>query len=329
MTLMRRLWPWLRMLIGAGILGILVWRLGTGAFVDGLRVIDGRSAIAALVIGLATTVVSAWRWCLVARRLDLRLSLPTAVADCYRALFLNVLLPAGVLGDVHRAVSHGRQSGNVGRGVRAVVLERFAGQVVLIAVGVTVLLTQPALISAVAHDLAPGSALTIGALVLLAVLLVIGGWTLSRRGGAPWHRALATAWTEGRTALLARDVWPRVALLSAGAVAGHLVLFLVAARTAGSHATVSQLLPPLVLTLLVMGLPVNIGGWGPREAVSTLAFGVTGLGAAQGLTAAVVYGVLTFVSTLPGAVVLFLRRDGRRRGQDRPRPGGTVHPAVR
>jgi uncharacterized membrane protein YbhN (UPF0104 family) len=318
----------MRMLIGAGILGVLVWRLGTGAFVDGLRVIDGWSAIAALVIGLATTVVSAWRWCVVARRLDLRLSLPTAVADCYRALFLNVLLPAGVLGDVHRAVSHGRKSGNVGRGVRAVVLERFAGQVVLVAVGVTVLLTQPALITAVVHDLTPSRALMIGTLVLLAVLVAIGVWAVALRGGAG-HRALATAWAEGRAALLARDVWPRVALLSAGAVAGHLVLFLVAARAAGSHATVLQLLPPLVLTLLVMGLPVNIGGWGPREAVSTLAFGVTGLGATQGLTAAVVYGVLTFVSTLPGAVVLFLRRDGRKRGPGKPWPGRTVHPAVR
>ncbi|GAA4594827.1 hypothetical protein GCM10023194_62800 [Planotetraspora phitsanulokensis] len=326
--MMRRLWPWLRTLIGAGILGILVWRLGTGAFVDGFRVIDGWSAVAALVIGLATTVVSAWRWCLVARRLDLRLSLPTAVADCYRALFLNVLLPAGVLGDVHRAVSHGRTSGNVGRGVRAVVFERLAGQVVLVVVGVTVLLTQPALITAVAHGLAPGDALVAGTLVLLAVLLAVGVWTVARRGGA-WHRALAAGWAEGRAALLARDVWPRVALLSAGAVAGHLLLFLVAARAAGSHATVLQLLPPLVLTLLAMGLPVNIGGWGPREAVSTLAFGVTGLGAAQGLTAAVVYGVLTFVSTLPGAVVLFLRRGGRARGPGEPWPSGTVRHAVR
>jgi hypothetical protein len=31
-----------------------------------------------------------------------------AVADCYRALFLNSVLPAGVLGEVHRAVIHGR-----------------------------------------------------------------------------------------------------------------------------------------------------------------------------------------------------------------------------
>ncbi|GII58670.1 hypothetical protein Pth03_70590 [Planotetraspora thailandica] len=323
MTAARRLWPWLRMLGGAAILGVLVWRLGTGAFLDGLRVVDGRSALAALVIGLLTTVVSAWRWCVVARRLGLRLSLPGAVADCYRALFLNVTLPAGVLGDVHRAVSHGRRSGNVGRGVRAVVLERFAGQVVLVAVGAAVLLSQPTLVEAMARHLVPGSAGGAVAAVLVVCVLVVCGlvglglavWALMRRGPATWRRtlsaSLSTAWSEGRVALLSRDTWPRVALLSAAAVAGHLALFLVAARAAGSQATVAELLPPLVLTLLVMGLPVNIGGWGPREAASTLAFGATGLGAAQGLTAAVVYGVLTLVSTLPGAVVLFVH--GRRR----------------
>jgi hypothetical protein len=95
-----------------------------------------------------------------------------------------------------------------------------------------------------------------------------------------------------------------VALLSVLAFAGHLGLFLVAARTAGSTAPAAQLLPLMVLTLLAMGLPVNVGGWGPREGVAALAFGAAGLSAAQGLTTAVVYGVLAFVAGLPGAAVL-------------------------
>jgi glycosyltransferase 2 family protein len=57
-----------------------------------------------------------------------------------------------------------------------------------------------------------------------------------------------------------------------------------------------------------MGLPLNIGGWGPREAVSTAAFGAVGFGATQGLSTAVVYGVLSLVACLPGVGVLLLRR---------------------
>jgi len=49
-----------------------------------------------------------------------------------------------------------------------------------------------------------------------------------------------------------------------------------------------------------------VAGWGPREGVAAWAFAAAGLGAAQGVATAVVYGVLVFVASLPGAVVLLL-----------------------
>ncbi|WP_265737523.1 lysylphosphatidylglycerol synthase transmembrane domain-containing protein [Actinacidiphila soli] len=302
----RRIWPWLRLLIGAGILAALVWRMGATAFVGGLRVIDGGSILAALAIGLLTTVFSAWRWCLVARRLGLRLPLAKAVSDYYRALLLNAVLPAGVLGDVDRAVRHGRRTGDVGRGVRAVFLERAGGQVVVLALGAAVLLTRPALVSSMAGHFLPSGAVLAVVLSALAVLVLLGAWALRRRGASRGRRAFAAGLADVRKGLLARGTWPGVVLLSAAGLVGHVALFLVAARVAGSPAPLAALVPPTVLALLVMGLPVNIGGWGPREAASTLAFGAAGLGATQGLATAVVYGVLTLVASLPGVVVLAL-----------------------
>ncbi|HEY7485287.1 MAG TPA: lysylphosphatidylglycerol synthase transmembrane domain-containing protein [Streptosporangiaceae bacterium] len=317
------IWTWLRLFIGVGIIGLLLWQLGTKAFLDGLRVIDARAVLVALAIGLATTVFSAWRWCLVARRLGLRLSLRGGVEDYYRALFLNAVLPAGVLGDVHRAVRHGRQEGDVGRGVRAVVLERTAGQVVTVASAVLMLLARPAMIPLRfrAAVTITGAAVAVLAIVVPVVAVVAGRrWRHSR---STWRRASAVSLGDLRRGLLARDAWPGVVLLSALTFAGHLALFLVAARTAGATASVGRLLPLMVLTLLAMGLPVNVGGWGPREGVAALAFGAAGLGAAQGLTTAVVYGVLAFVASLPGAWVLLqpslaeLRASGRRRDRGR------------
>jgi len=58
---------------------------------------------------------------------------------------------------------------------------------------------------------------------------------------------------------------------------------------------------------------VNIGGWGPREAVTAWAFGAAGLSATQGLTIAVVYGVFAFVAALPGALVVLVRAVRRAR----------------
>ncbi|MFJ5214624.1 lysylphosphatidylglycerol synthase transmembrane domain-containing protein [Streptomyces sp. NPDC088354] len=316
MTVLKRAWPWLRLLLGAGILGALVSRLGTSAFLDGLHMVSGTSVLAALGIGLLTTVLSAWRWCIVARRLGLRLRIGRAVADYYRALLLNAVLPAGVLGDVHRAVQHGRTEGDVARGVRAVVLERTGGQIVVLALGVAVLLSRPALLADMTRALLPDGtgalALTAAVLGTLAVAAPLTAWELRRRrrtGKAA--AALAGSLADLRRGLLARSTWPGVVLLSAAGLVGHVALFVVAARAAGSTAPVAQLVPPLTLALLVMGLPINIGGWGPREAVSTLAFGAAGLGAAQGLSTAVVYGVLTLVASLPGVAVLVLSRPPR------------------
>lgn len=295
-------------LAGAGILVVLVWRLGTGAFLDGLRRIDGPTLLAALALGLLTTVFSAWRWRVVARGLGIGLPLGRAVADYYRALFLNAALPGGVLGDVHRAVRHGQDTHDVGRGVRAVVLERTAGQVVLIAVGVTVLLAQPSPVLAWPRDLAasPGTALALA--VVCALAIAVGVRLRARLRGKPgtarWHRAVRAALAEARLGLLARRSWPGVVISSVVVLAGHLGTFLLAARAAGSTAPFAELVPLMVLALLAMALPLNVGGWGPREGVTAWAFGAAGLGAAQGLTVAVVYGVLTFAASLPGAGVL-------------------------
>lgn len=313
---MRRAGAWLRVLAGLGIIGVLLWQFGTRAFLDGLRMIDAGAVLAALAIGLATTVFSAGRWCLVARRLGLRLPMRAAVGDYYRALFLNAVLPAGVLGDVHRAVRHGRQEGDVGRGVRAVVLERAAGQVVVVAIAVPVLLARPDMVPARFHAtvMVCGAVATGLALTVSAVAVIAGRRRV--RSASRWRRTSA----DVRRGVLARDAWPGVVLLSVLTFAGHLALFLVAARTAGSAAPVGRLLPLMVLTLLAMGLPVNIGGWGPREGVAALAFGAAGLGAAQGLATAVVYGVFALVASLPGAVVLLRPTRARPRAHRSPDP---------
>jgi uncharacterized membrane protein YbhN (UPF0104 family) len=308
----RSVWAWIRVLGGAAIIGLLMWRLGTGAFLDGLRVIDGGTVLAAFGIGVATTVFSAWRWCLVARGLGMQLSLRAAVADYYKALFLNAALPGGVLGDVDRAVKHGRDEGDVGRGVRAVVLERTAGQIVLIAVGVTVLCTVPSPVLSQLGRHGPRVALIAGSVGAVAVVILLGARRL-RRGTSRAARAARTGFAEIRTGLLARRKWPGIMFASTVVLAGHLATFLVAARAAGSSASLLRLAPLMLLALLAMTLPVNIGGWGPREGVTAWAFGAAGLSATQGLTIAVVYGLCAFVAALPGLAVLIARGATRMR----------------
>lgn len=305
-------------LAGVVILGFLLWRLGTGVLVDGLRRIDTVTVLAALGIGVVTTVFSAWRWQLVACGLRIRLPLGPAVADYYRALFLNAALPGGILGDVHRAVRHGQSAGDLRRGVQTVVLERVAGQIALTVFAAAVLPTLPSPVRAEARDLAPLVVLALAG--ALAVVLAV------RMNRAPTRRTagLRTALGEARQGLLSRRGGPGIALSSAVVLAGHLVMFVVAARVAGSAAPVAVLVPLAVLALVAMGLPLNVGGFGPREGVTAWAFAAAGLGAGTGVAVAVVYGVLSFVASLPGAVVLVVRWYGGLRAAGRQRSGAGV-----
>lgn len=293
-------WAWARTLGGVGVLALLLGQVGIGPFLDGVRLITVPALAAALAIGGLTTVCGAWRWSLVAAGLGVRLPLRTAVAHCYRAVFLNATLPGGILGDVHRAVRHGRDTGDLGRGIRAVVWERTAGQVVLAVVAVMVLAAFPS----PARPYLPAVTAALAGAGLGVVLLV----RVRPAGSSRWARAVRTAVADIRAGLLTRRTWLGVLLASTLAVAGHLATFVLAARTAGSTAPLSLLLPLTLLALLAMGVPANVAGFGPREGVAAWAFGAAGLSAAEGVSTAMVYGALVLVASLPGAAVLAVRR---------------------
>ena len=297
-------WRWVNAAAATGTFAVLVWRVGTGPFLDGLRSVDGPSLAAAAGLAVLTTVCCAWRWRVVVRGLSVDLPLGTAVAAYYRSLFLNVTLPGGVVGDIHRGFSHGRDTSDIGRGLRAVAWERSAGQIVQVVLTVAVLLVAPSPVRAVMP------------IVALALIAAAAGVALAMRGKpavgrSRWARLRRAVARDLRDALLARRAWPAIVLASALVVAGHAATFLIAARSAGVTAPLSQLLPLALLVLLAAALP-NVGGWGPREGVTAWAFAAAGLGASLGVATAVVYGVMVFVASLPGAAVLvagWVRRD--------------------
>jgi uncharacterized membrane protein YbhN (UPF0104 family) len=295
----RAAWWWARLAATAAVLAVLGWRVGTGPFLDGLRTVDGGALAAAAGLAVLTTVCCAWRWRIVARGLGVDLPLSTAVAAYYRSIFLNVTLPGGVVGDVHRGISHGRDTSDIGRGLRAVAWERSAGQAVQVVLTVAVLLVVPSPVRA---------AMPLVALVLVVVAagVAVAAWVrpaIARVGGSGFSRLRRAAARDLRQGLLATRAWPAIALASALVVAGHAATFMIAARTAGASASPSQLLPLALLVMLAAVLP-NVGGWGPREGVTAWAFAAAGLGASLGVATAVVYGVMVFVASLPGAAVL-------------------------
>jgi uncharacterized membrane protein YbhN (UPF0104 family) len=304
-TRRRRPWRAARLVGAALILGLLVQRVGTGPFLAGLRGLGAGTLLTATAIGAGTTLCSAWRWRVVAGALGMSLSRQTAVAAYYRSQFLNSALPGGVLGDVHRGVLHGIDAGDLGRGVRAVVWERVAGQVVQACLTLGVLLT-------VASPVRTAMPLLAVAAALAGIVLLVTGRRLLRHGRGRLAGVLRLAVVEGRDALLQPGTWPAVLLASLLVLAGHLAMFLLAARAAGLSGSVHLVLPLALVVLLAAAIPLNVGGWGPREGMAAWVFAAAGWGAGTGAAVATAFGVMTCVATLPGAVVLlleWLRRD--------------------
>ncbi len=298
--------PLLRVAAAAMVLWFLVRLVGAAPFEDGVRSVTWPAVVAAVALTALTTVCSAWRWRVVARALGIDIGLPGATCAYYRSLFLNSVLIGGVLGDVHRAVTHGRHAGDVPRGLRSVAWERLCGQIIQAVVTAVVLLTLPSPVRPALPYILAGVAGVAGCVALVVRSSV-------RRGRSRLARA-ARAVAEDLRCVLAADVWPQLMLSSVLVVAGHTATFVIAARVAGSTAPLGELVALLMVIQTATVIPLGIGGWGPREGVAAWAFAAAGLGAATGITVTTLYAVLMLIAVTPGAGLLLGDAVRRRRG---------------
>ena len=299
----------LRATVSVGLLAVLVVWLDAEALVS--RVSDMRPAwvLAAIAISILQVAVSAWRWRFTAGRLGLALPFRVAIEEYYLATFLNQVLPGGVVGDVSRAWRHARAEfgASTGPAVRAVVLERASGQIVMTLVAVASFLSVGVTLGIGTAAAGAGAVVAFG---LAAGAVVI--WSRRRRTGA--DSLSDRVWRDTRAALWSRGALPPQMASSVFVVGTYLLMYLVAARAVGIDTPLPTLLPLVAPVLVTMLLPISIAGWGVREGAAAVLWGAVGLTAADGVVVSVAYGVLVLLSTLPGAVVLArTAASGRRR----------------
>lgn len=282
----------IRATAGVGILVAVVFTVGGEAFLRGLAGVSALTVGAAIVLTAVATAAAALRWRAIARRLGVPLSLPDATLAYYRSQFLNSVLPGGVLGDVDRAVVHGREAGRVAQAARAVAAERVGGQLVQLVFAASVLAVLGVQASAPLEGVL---AVVAGIGAVIAVVAA-----LSARARRAVRRELAHA----RVAFGSLGVLAQVVATSIVAVSCHAATFVVACLAVGVRATPRQLVAVALLTVLAGSIPLGIGGWGPRETVAAAAFTALGLAAADGVAASTAFGVLATIAVLPGAAVL-------------------------
>ena len=294
----------LRAAVSAGLLAGVALMVDTDRVMAHLQALSPGWVLAALALSVVQVALSAWRWRFTAARLGLELPMAHAFREYYLGTFLNQVLPGGVLGDASRALRHGRDSGSGRVALAAVAIERGSGQVVMTLVAVPALVT---LLTPVAPGLAWGSA------AVVALALLFGARLLpAETGGTDPIASL-------RRALLAPDALPLQLLSSSAVVATYLGVFMAAARGLGIELPPTILLPLVPPVLLAMLVPITVAGWGLREGAAATVWATAGLEPAQGAAAAVAYGLLVLLGSLPGALGLLGGRSGRDRNSTKTR----------
>lgn len=298
-----------RLSISAALLWLVSRRVDVGDVLTRLAELSPGWVVLGLAISVVQVAILAWRWRYTAARLGMQLPMGTALREYYLGILLNQVLPGGVTGDASRAWRHARSGGPAGPAVRAVILERASGQVVM------------TLVAVVSVSWLPWAAAGVRLAAVLAVLALFGlglAWLVRRPSR---DDSLAGRFREdARRAILAKEVLGAQLGSAVVVVASYIVVFLIAGRAVGSTAPLVSVLPLVAPVLMTMLIPVTVAGWGIREAAATTLWGLAGLTPEDGAVMSVTYGLLVLVSSAPG--LLFLSgwpTGGRDRRARRPR----------
>lgn len=292
---------WLRGLISLAVLAGLALLLDAGEIVRRLGGMRAGWVLAALALSVLQVLVSAWRWRFTAAQLGVDFGIGLAVREYYLASFVNQVMPGGVTGDVSRAWrqarSRSRAQESRGPAVRAVVLERASGQLVMGAAALASVLALPSNVRGPTW---------VWVTAALALALAFATWMRSR-GASSVSRRRSQAGRlleDARTAVFGPAVLPVQIASSLFVVGTYVATFLVAARAVGLTEGWVELAPLVAPVLMAMLLPISIAGWGLREGAAALLWGAAGLTMSEGVAVSVAYGLIVLLSTLPGLGVL-------------------------
>jgi uncharacterized membrane protein YbhN (UPF0104 family) len=198
----------------------------------------------------------------------------------------------------------------IGQSIRIILYERICGALGAVVVGLVATLCQlvvPTPQTLINAQFAIWAAGLLGG----SAILVIGGFHI-RTGIGLVDRA-ARAVTLLGTLLRRPPVAIALLLVSVGQLTGFALIFIVLAH--GLHFPISRihvaLFTPLIF--LISSLPIFYQGWGGREAIVMVTIGGVGtVSSAQAVALSIAFGVVVFLSSIPGAVFWIMRPSMRK-----------------
>jgi uncharacterized protein (TIRG00374 family) len=303
--MLRRIGFLAKLLTAIGLMASLLWlshpaeifRLIAG--VNKLLLLAGFCAILALIpLGVS-------RWHLILRSRKANIDWWTVARLVLIGQFFNQFLPSSLGGDVARGWLAVRSGVSVSTLVGSILVDRLAG---LLAALFLVVAGLPRLSATVPPDLLVSViVLVVGLFIGLGVAasadtLVPRHWLTGKVGHvlAIWQDIRAQM--KSITGFFALGISLATHLITIGAI----MLF---ARAIGLDISYGECLIVVPIALIASAVPISIAGWGVREGVMVVGFGLYGVDPEQALIPSLFLGFATAVTALPGGCLwLTIRR---------------------
>jgi glycosyltransferase 2 family protein len=306
------------------LLALLFRKVDYAATLRHLRDITPLTAVVSLVVLNAGIALANARWRIVLQSMSRTFTGWYLFRLNLIGQFFNQALPSTVGGDGMRVWLLYRDGCSFAEAFNSVLIDRISGFVVL---GIMGLYGLPTLVE---RMFAIPKGQTILGILVISIALCVVFYVLARvrmriarfRGG----RFVAQIVTDMLFLAARPEDTAKIILLSIGAQISAFVVVWLILRDLGAEVSVVgvMIIAPVVLLLLV--LPISIAGWGLREGLFVIGFGLFNVPDDIALAASIVFGLITLAEGLIGGVFwIFQPAQSHRSAAD---PPATSEPSL-
>lgn len=305
---------WLAVALKFLVLGFLFWFLSRGIdFADaGRRMseIDPLMLAGAAVVMLVQICVGGQRWRVVLSAIGAELGYFKATQLFYIGVFFSQALPSSVGGDAVRMFKVYKLGMDLRNAINGVLLERAVTVVALVV-----------LIDVTHQWFLPRVDAATAAAMLSTVVLVTAGCAgglaflmfLDRlpEGLRRWRvvRGFGNLGIDARKVFLVPGHLLWVMFWGVLTHINMALIVLILALGLGLNVTLLDCLTLVPPVMLIMTIPISIGGWGVRETAMVTLFGLIGVPGEGALALSVIFGLIGITVAIPGGLVWLMSRD--------------------
>jgi uncharacterized membrane protein YbhN (UPF0104 family) len=296
-----------KLAVTGAILFFLSLKIDLSAAIGRLHEVEPVPLLAAIGLTLGQILVGARRWHVVLAGLGVTVRFDRTLRLFTIGVFFNIFLPTGIGGDAYRMWSLHRTAIALGPAVNSVLLDRLFA---VLALCLVILLEYPAL--ALLIDDSP--VFSLSPILSLGGLAVIAAVAFLDHLPERWRRGrslaiLATLSSDARRLMLHLRPLATAIGFSLLGIAGYCLTIYCLARSLDIALSPGATLLIVPSVMIVMLLPVSIGGWGLREGALVLVLGTVGISAEAALALSILAGAVVMVVSLAGGVLWLMPSD--------------------